>query len=315
MNTIDLSDTTAWHGACALDHLGVIEAAGADAAAFLHGQLSQDTLQLQPGRPALAAYCSPKGRMLATMWAWRVDDERVWLVMDRSLLQQTLKRLSMFVLRAKCKLTDQSAALTVLGLALPATHAPADAASALPEGFAPLPGHASTAAGTQLACAVMPADAAATAVAALPALTAAQWDWLAVLTGVPHITAATADQFVPQMVNFEVLGGVNFRKGCYPGQEVVARSQYRGTLKRRLFLAQGHAPMQPGQEVFSAADPGQPAGMVVNAAASPAQADGSVLALIELKLAAQDAALHLGSDQGPALVLQPLPYEVRSDET
>ena len=97
----------------------------------------------------------------------------------------------------------------------------------------------------------------------LPALDAAAWRWLEVRSGVPRIVAATAEQFVPQMVNLELVGGVNFQKGCYPGQEVVARSQYRGTLKRRAFAVGGAAAMQPGQEIFHGADPGQPAGMVV----------------------------------------------------
>lgn len=309
MDTTLLSDTTAWQGSCALGHLGVIEASGADAAAFLHGQLSQDIVQLPVGQPALAAYCSPKGRMLASLWVWRVDADRFWLVLDRSLLPATLKRLTMFVLRAQCKLRDATEELTVVGAAWPAVQA-----DKAPEGFVPLPGQHRTATGSALGCTLLPAPEAATRLAAGPTLDEARWAWLQVLTGVPHITAATADQFVPQMVNYEVLGGVNFRKGCYPGQEVVARSQYRGTLKRRLFLVQGHTPMQAGQEVFSAADPGQPAGMVVNAAASPESADGSVLALIELKLQASGEALHLGGETGPALTLLPLPYEVASPD-
>ncbi|MFX5351224.1 tRNA-modifying protein YgfZ, partial [Acinetobacter baumannii] len=85
---------------------------------------------------------------------------------------------------------------------------------------------------------------------------------------------ATADQFVPQMVNFEVLGGVNFQKGCYPGQEVVARSQYRGTIKRRAVLVHSAGPLLPGQAPFAASDPGQPAGMGVQSAAIPSD-DGS----------------------------------------
>jgi tRNA-modifying protein YgfZ len=122
---------------------------------------------------------------------------------------------------------------------------------------------------------------------------------------VPRVVAATVEQFVPQMINLEAVGGVNFQKGCYPGQEIVARSQYRGTLKRRAMLYASQAVAAPGQEVFAADDPAQPAGMVVNAA--PAGA-GTGLALVEVKLSAADAVLHLGAPDGPRLSARPLPY-------
>jgi len=114
-------------------------------------------------------------------------------------------------------------------------------------------------------------------------------------------------------VNYELVGGVNFQKGCYPGQEIVARSQYRGTLKRRTFLLHADSPMQSGQEVFSSADASQPAGMVANAAAIPkadGQAGEAFSALVELKWQALDEGWHLGSADGPALSLGTMPYEV-----
>jgi folate-binding protein YgfZ len=124
---------------------------------------------------------------------------------------------------------------------------------------------------------------------------------------VPRIVAATSEQFVPQMVNLELVGGVNFQKGCYPGQEVVARSQYRGTLKRRAFLFTSSVPARPGQELFDADDPGQPAGMVVNAASWR----GSTLVLAEVKLAVVGhEPLRLGSADGSALDPVALPYQV-----
>jgi folate-binding protein YgfZ len=144
----------------------------------------------------------------------------------------------------------------------------------------------------------------------VPALPAEAWAWLEVNSAVPRITSATAEQFVPQMVNLELLDGVNFRKGCYPGQEVVARSQYRGTLKRRSFLLSADGPAQPGQEVFHESDAAQPAGMVVNAASLGDR--HAVLA--ELKLAALDhGALRLGAADGPLLRRQPMPYDVPVD--
>jgi tRNA-modifying protein YgfZ len=135
----------------------------------------------------------------------------------------------------------------------------------------------------------------------------AAWRALEVRSGIPLIEAATVDQFVPQMLNYELVGGVDFRKGCYPGQEVVARSQYRGTIKRRMFLFESaSAPLFPAQEIFHSADATQPAGMVVNAAGT--------LALIEVKLAALDSgSLHAGSVDGPTLTRRELPYIVPSD--
>ena len=290
-------------GAVPLPGWGVIRAQGEDARSFLQGQLTQDVLHLEPGRARLAGYCSPKGRLLASFVVW-VDAAGgdLLLACSADLLAPTLKRLSMFVLRAKCKLSDASAELPVHGLAGSAVagdspwrvtrHEGADCIR-LPDG-----------AGVRRALWVGAAAPAA------PALAAAQWDWLEVASAVPRIVAATVEQFVPQMVNLELVGGVNFQKGCYPGQEVVARSQYRGTLKRRAFLFEADAPLQPGQEVFDAVDPGQPAGMVVLTAAPEG---APALALVELKIAAGGADLHAGSADGPRLRPRALPYEIPAE--
>jgi folate-binding protein YgfZ len=135
------------------------------------------------------------------------------------------------------------------------------------------------------------------------------WELFSIHAGVPQITKATQEQFVPQMVNYELLGGVNFKKGCYPGQEIVARSQYLGKLKRRTALATiADAGAVSGAEVYSSDDPGQPCGMIVNAAPNGA---GGVDALVEIKLAAVDSAsVHLGSAEGAPLAFRPLPYAV-----
>jgi folate-binding protein YgfZ len=141
-------------------------------------------------------------------------------------------------------------------------------------------------------------------------LAADAWRALEVRSGIPVIEAATVDQFVPQMLNFEIVGGVDFKKGCYPGQEVVARSQYRGSIKRRMFLFECDVPLAAGQEVFQSADAIQPAGMVVNAA--PVPSAGSV-ALVEVKLVALDSgSLHAGAVDGALLTRRELPYALPS---
>jgi len=299
-------------GAAALTHLGVIHAQGADAAAFLHGQLTNDFALLDTAHARLAGYCSAKGRLLASFIAWKRSDDEVLLVCSADLLAPTLKRLSMFVLRAKCKLSDASAQWRLLGLA--GTSAEALLGSAAPTAVWGKTDHAGAdvvrlpnAAGATRYLWAAPLE---TAVPALPALDANAWRWGETASGVVTIEAATVDQFVPQMLNYELLGGVDFKKGCYPGQEVVARSQYRGTIKRRTFLFESEGASLAGQDVFHSADPGQPAGKVANTAPLPS---GSSL-LAEIKLAALgDGTLHLGSAEGPLLQRAEMPYQVTTE--
>jgi tRNA-modifying protein YgfZ len=282
----------AFDGIVRLADWGVIRAAGADAATFLQSQLTQDVTALDAQRAALAGWCSAKGRLLASFVVWRPQREEFLLACSADLLPAALKRLSMFVLRAKCKLSDASAELPLFGVAGSSSPAPwrCDGARI---GLAPARG---------VARALHVGEA-----AALPALDAAAWSWLEVSSGVPRITAATVEQFVPQMVNLELVGGVDFQKGCYPGQEIVARSQYRGTLKRRAFVFDAAAAAAPGQELFHSADREQPAGMVVNAATW----QGRHRLLAEVKLAALGVGtLHLGSADGARLTRADMPYAV-----
>ena len=292
----------------ALVHLGVIRARGADAVKFLQSQLTNDVATLGLSQARLAGFCSAKGRLQASFIAWQPADDDVLLACSASVLPATLKRLSMFVMRAQCKLSDATAELSLRGFAGAAALRLAgdvriwekrdDAAATvirLPDS-------------TGLArCIVAGAPGDPSAVATVDAAAALDaWRWLEVQSGIPTIESATVDQFVPQMLNFEVLGGVDFQKGCYPGQEIVARSQYRGTIKRRMFLFDSAAPAVAGEEAFHDADPAQPAGMVVNAAPHP---QGGWSALVEVKLAAlEGGALHLGSSAGAELERRELPY-------
>jgi len=318
MSAIELPDATSWGGALFLSDLGVIVAEGPDAAAFLHGQLSQDISGQPADEARLAAYCSAKGRMLASLLTLRPQPEQTWLVSDRQVLPGLLKRLSMFVLRAKAKLSDASETLCALGLlgAAAGQSLAATLGDKMPGAdwqAAPLAGgqliKLPDVRGAQRWSWVGPKANAPAVTGALPALPPEQWAWLDVLSGVPRIEPATVDQFVPQMVNFELIGGVNFKKGCYPGQEVVARSQYRGTTKRRAFVLHAEQPLQAGQEVFSDADPGQPAGLIVNAAARPG-AQGGHSALAEIKLSAIGTGLSAAG--GARLVLGEQPYALPS---
>jgi folate-binding protein YgfZ len=314
MNTFALPDTSLWQGATRLAHLSPLVAEGADAATFLHGQLSQDVLNLPQGVARPAAYCSAKGRMLADALVFKPRDDTFVLLMDKGVLPATLKRLQMFVMRAKAKLSDAGATLALVGLVghdLIAHLAPEATqphqVCALADGAHVI--RLADVQGLARAIWVGNPEQAEILLADQPALPGDAWAWLEVMSGVVRIVPATADQFVPQMVNFEIIGGVNFKKGCYPGQEVVARSQYRGTLKRRLHLGHAAVLAQAGQEVFAADDPGQPAGTVANMATVPGSQDSSSV-LLELKLAHAASALHLGSSDGPLITLSALPYEI-----
>lgn len=298
-------------GVAPLPHLGVIRAHGEDAAKFLHGQLTQDFALLGPSEARLAAFCSAKGRMLASFVAFRRASDEVLLVCSRDVLPATLKRLSMFVLRAKAKLTDASEQFELRGLAggaLRPLAAPGAAPWTLTEAAGGQLVQLYPADGQPRALWVAPSGSAAPAG---PEIDPSLWRWGEVRSGIATITAPIVEAFVPQMLNYESVGGVNFKKGCYPGQEVVARSQFRGTLKRRAFLVHASGELAAGQEVFQASDPDQPAGLVAEAAPAPG---GGFDAIVSLQLTAADAGgLHANGTTGPALDLLPLPYGLLAD--
>ncbi|MCY7371097.1 MAG: folate-binding protein [Polaromonas sp.] len=312
-NAHDHDATGHFEGLARLPHWGVIRALGDDAVSFLQGQLTQDVAQLGLNTGRLAAFCNPKGRMQASFILVKRSPQEVLLVCSRDILPATLKRLSMFVLRAKARLSDASGDFQLAGVvgdAIENIATNARISLSKPEfdssNLIPLP----AAAGQSRALWCGPADS---ALPDLPALPPGLWEWLEVQSGVAMITQPVFEAFVPQMLNYESVGGVNFRKGCYPGQEIVARSQFRGTIKRRAYLA--HTEGQPvvGQEVFSANDATQPCGLVAAAAASPSGGFDAIVAMQTSAAADGAGVLTLGSPDGPPLRLQPLPYPLLED--
>lgn len=298
--------TQTLQGIAPISHLGVIRVQGDDAASFLHGQLTNDFALLDLHHARLAAFCSAKGRMQASFIGFKRAHDDILLVLSRDLLAQTLKRLSMFVLRAKAKLSDASADFHLQGLignAVPySEQAPWTLQS---EGDAHIV-HLYPAAGQARALWIAPASTAAPTTT----LTAAQWLWSEVASGVATVSQPVYELFVPQMLNYESIGGVNFKKGCYPGQEVVARSQFRGTLKRRAFIVHAQAEVQAGTEVFAASDAEQAVGTVVQAAPAP---QGGWEAIISMQISAAPEALAAGSATGTPLTILPLPYTLLED--
>jgi folate-binding protein YgfZ len=214
----------------------------------------------------------------------------------------------MFVLRAKAKLTDATNDFALYGLA----------GDAVPGGSQPAWTKADT--GSASVVHLYPADGQPRALWVAPssdpapegpALDTALWLWSEIQSGVATLTTPVVEAFVPQMLNYESVGGVNFKKGCYPGQEVVARSQFRGTLKRRAYIAHAAAEVAVGAEVFSTSDLEQPCGTVVQVAPAPGSGFDTIVSL-QIS-AAQAGSLQVGAADGVALSLQPLPYPLLED--
>ena len=295
-------------GIARLTDLGVIRASGDDAASFLHGQLTQDMLSIRPGQTRLAAWCSAKGRMLASFWVIRLEPNEFLLITSVDTLAATLRRLSLFVLRARVRLSDASSEWLCWG-------------QTGSVGAQPTPPAAAAEQVSGIVRVALPAVRACTRTLLLSAADGLEpeglrvgpedWNALEVFSGIARITAPVSDLFVPQTVNFESVDGVHFKKGCYPGQEVVARSQFRGTVKRRGYLVTGAQPIAAGQELYSTLDPEQACGTVVMAAPLP---DGKAVAFASVQVGAAEASgLHLGRVDGPPLRVSAPPYTLRDD--
>jgi folate-binding protein YgfZ len=303
--------------------LGVLHVDGDDALRFLQSQLTNDLEGLTENAWQLSGYCSAKGRLLASMMIWRGSDG-IRMVASQPLLLGLRKRLSMFVLRAKVRISDESdrwflfgiggeragETLRRLGAPWPGPHAVTSLGDGYALGCAPVApqtlANATVPSSASRALLVIPVDDTAHAWSVLGAgLTptpSTVWRWTEIQSGLPHIVAAGVERFVPQMVNLDLVNGVSFRKGCYPGQEVVARSHYLGKLKRRMFLAhvEGNAP-EAGTDVLGP-EGAEPCGEVVLAAPSPA---GGTSVLFESQIAAADSARLA---DGRALRRLDLPY-------
>ena len=317
-------------GIAKLEHLGIIHITGADAASFLQGQLTNDVALLSMNESRLAAFCSAKGRMQASFTIYKraaIDTTQttpdIYMVCSRDILAPTLKRLSMFVMRAKAKLTDVTGEFNIFGLtgnidqffttnsiAAQAINTPAVAIFNTSTVIALRP-----ALGKNRALCITPiGDVAPTG----QALSVELWNWGEVHAGIATITAPIVDAFVPQMLNYESVGGVNFKKGCYPGQEVVARSQFRGTLKRRAYLVQidwDDSQAFVSQEIFHESVPEQPCGMVVQVAKNPENGSPTGFsAIVSMQVAASvGGKLTLGSANGATITLLTLPYPLLED--
>jgi folate-binding protein YgfZ len=301
-------------GVAPLPHLAVIQAQGEDAANFLHNQLTNDVLLLPVGQSRLAAFCSAKGRMQASFIVIKTAPDTVLLVMSLDLLPQTLKRLSMFVLRAKVKMSDATAQWQLCGLLGDSAKEVMGEASPW-QAVAVDDGHTVALYPSMVGDVVVPRalwlGPTLQSQPSGPDVSTEIWLWSDVMSGVALLSQPLFEYFVPQMLNYESVGGVNFKKGCYPGQEIVARSQFRGTLKRRTALVHSPVSLSAGQDIFTPTDPEQPCATTVLSAARP---DGNGFdALVSGTIDSMQTGWHAGSAQGACLDLVSLPYSLLED--
>ena len=330
--TIDNDQVVAWGNSepsaysvdrtciCDLSPLGVIRASGEEAQSFLHGQFTNDLGQVTPTTGQLSSYCNPKGRVLSIFHIYQEDDSYC-LVLPRDVIEATINKLNMFRLMAKVDMSDESDERVLFGIAGGDTESVlGDLDIVVPKEIncciqdkeitlIRLPSESTRVLLVSSADAAIPVWEQLSA--RLPIATSGLWDLHDIHSGIPKVIAGTSETFIPQMVNLELIDGVNFSKGCYPGQEVVARTHYLGKPNRRMYrvhVADANAP-EPGTNIFSPEDETQPVGKIVTA--QKISSGTSALAVLRTEKK-DDENLHLGSVTGPKISVQSLPYSMET---
>lgn len=296
---------------------GLIRAAGEEAAPFLHNLLTNDVKGLAPDAVRFAGLCTAKGRLIASLHLWHDRNDDLLAMLSADILPGILKKLSMYVLRSKVKLSDASGERVLIGVAGPATEAALlELGASIPFPMQVVPFEHGQIVRLDEHRVVLAVDAeAAPAVwqklaPKARAVGTAAWRWLEIAAGQPRIVAATQEAFVPQMANFETaaVGGVSFTKGCYPGQEIVARAQYLGKVKRRMYRARLVADAAPGTHLYAPETGEQHCGDLVSVAPSP---EGGFDALVVVQASCADAGeVRVGAPNGQRLDFAALPYAV-----
>lgn len=291
-----------------LTHLGLIECSGDDAKTFLQNQLTSDVNHLQAGSVQHSSWCTPKGRMLASLILYRRDASYLALL-SADLREFIQKRLQIYVLRSKVRICNRSADHVLIGLSGP------QAETALQSNGLPVPAGPMQTTSTENVTTLrfnenrfILAITSETATSVWNALSVhakaagtAAWQWLEIQAGIPLITEATKEAFVPQMANLDKIGGVSFHKGCYPGQEVVARTQYLGKVKRHLYRFHASGAVVPGMPVSTTESPEHACGMVANASPAPGGGYDGLAVVLEGTIASNE--LRAGFPQGQGITL------------
>ncbi|OHC68999.1 MAG: hypothetical protein A2045_14185 [Rhodocyclales bacterium GWA2_65_20] len=298
-----------------LPDFGLIRAAGEEAAPFLHNLLTNDIKNLGPDAARCAGLCTAKGRLIASLHIWHDRNDDLLLMLSADILPGILKKLSMYVLRSKVKLSDATDERVLIGLAGPQAEAIVEGLEAvIPFPMQVVPcdnGQVMRLDERRFVLAIDP-DAAPAVWARLAAkarpVGIAAWRWLEIAAGQPRIVAGTQEAFVPQMANLEApaVGGVSFTKGCYPGQEIVARAQYLGKVKRRMYRAKLETAAAPGTHVYAPETADQHCGGIVTVA--PAPEGGFECLVVVQESCAEAGEVHVGAINGPRLDFLALPY-------
>ena len=315
---INLDDTYL----CDLSHLGLIKACGEDTQNFLHSQFTNDLKQVSNTTSQLSSYCNPKGRILSIFRIFKRDDD-FFLLMRKDVIEATLQKLTMFKLMAKVELTDVSDNYVIYGVAGPESDSvltankinfPENTDQSLQDNKSSIIRVASESSRLLFICETEQAISTWKALSEKTIQTNAKvWQLHDIQSGIPQVTAETSEAFIPQMVNLELIDGVNFQKGCYPGQEIVARTHYLGKPNRRMFkinIKSDQTP-NPGDNIFSEKDGDQPVGKIVTAVKSNRDAITALAVLRIEKKESQD--LHICSIDGPEASVLSLPYSLETE--
>ena len=326
-NLNDLSDleTLRTGFVAPLANMGLLACSGPDAVSLLHRLLTNDVERMQANQARLNGLCTAQGRLLASFLTFR-SENRILLQLPTEILETIQKRLQMYVLRDKVEIADASNEYALLSIG------GSKAATMLTDWFPELPAEPYAVVANDAGTLIRLTDAFGSAryqwllppailgtiwpslTANLTAQSDAAWRLADIDAGIPTILTATQEQFVPQMVNLDLVGGVSFKKGCFIGQEVVARTRYLGKTPRRMLAASIEAPLgqvQAGMDVFSSSTPDQPCGKIVNAGQSNSN---TVACLVSIRLdAVETGTIHLDSANGPELQFTPLPYALSTE--
>jgi len=304
---------------CDCSHLGVIRVSGDDAFDFLHGQFTNDLNLVNKETSQLSSYCNPKGRMLAIFRIIKKEDD-YFLLMRRDVIEVVLKKLTMFKLMAKVELIDVSDELVVFGVS------GANSVALLNKNNIHEPEKPEQVTTQQNITAInLAGENPRTLIISPPedaikiwqALTETceqtsfkTWELIDIQNGIPQVTAETSEAFIPQMVNLELIGGVNFQKGCYPGQEIVARTHYLGKPNRRMYRINIDSEVCPkaGTNIFSKADGEQAVGKIVNAQNNGSNSCDALAVLRTEKEESND--MHLENQEDTQIKIVALPYSL-----
>jgi tRNA-modifying protein YgfZ len=301
---------------CELRDAGLISVSGPDAAAFLHAQLTSDVTGIEGERIQYSGYCSPKGRLIATLLLWRTADE-ILLQLPAPSAESLRPRLAKYVLRSRVTLSDAKARFRLYGIAGPEASSVAETlaggAPHLDQEIVSRGGFAIARLSARRYLVLAPASDASAVERTMGVAPLAPIDWarMDIEDGVPWITPDTAERFVPQMVNLDLLGGVSFAKGCYPGQEIVARTHYLGRVKQRMYRLSIPAGSQPrvSDSLFSPRFGAEQAcGTLIDVAAD-GQGAHEALAVVQTE-SARDEVVRWNDPAGPEVAYLPLPYSL-----